>query len=89
MRYVHLVGDAEVLADADLRIRGLVEFFGTNQHGRLPDLRIADRLRAARWTTSAGEMASDTRKRNPSLRRQTRPRARRREALGDRLPWRG
>ena len=33
--------DGFAIAEADLRIRGPGEFLGTQQHGRLPDLKIA------------------------------------------------
>ena len=33
--------DGRAIADADLKIRGPGEFFGTRQHG-LPELRVAD-----------------------------------------------
>ncbi len=37
--------DGFAIAEADLRIRGPGEFLGTRQHGRLPDLLIADLVR--------------------------------------------
>ncbi|MBW2233906.1 MAG: ATP-dependent DNA helicase RecG [Deltaproteobacteria bacterium] len=45
------------IADADLRIRGPGEFLGTRQHGKLPDLRIADLVRDARLVSVAREAA--------------------------------
>jgi ATP-dependent DNA helicase RecG len=58
------------IADADLRIRGPGEFLGTRQSGRLPDLRIADLVRDARWIAVAREAAVETLRRDPALRRQ-------------------
>ncbi len=57
------------IADADLRIRGPGEFLGTRQHGRLPDLRIADLVRDTRWLSLAREAALATVRRDPDLRR--------------------
>jgi ATP-dependent DNA helicase RecG len=57
------------IADADLRIRGPGEFLGTRQHGRLPDLRIADLVRDTRWVSLAREAALATVRRDPGLRR--------------------
>jgi ATP-dependent DNA helicase RecG len=56
------------IADADLKIRGPGEFLGTRQHGRLPDLRIADLLRDARLVSVAREAALDVVRRDPGLR---------------------
>jgi ATP-dependent DNA helicase RecG len=55
------------IADADLRIRGPGEFLGTRQHGRLPDLRIADLVRDTRWVSLAREAALATVRRDPGL----------------------
>jgi len=49
--------DGFAIADADLRIRGPGEFLGTRQSGHLPDLRVADLLRDARWIARARESA--------------------------------
>jgi ATP-dependent DNA helicase RecG len=57
------------IADADLRIRGPGEFLGTRQHGRLPDLRIADLVRDTRLVSLARETALETVRRDPGLRR--------------------
>jgi ATP-dependent DNA helicase RecG len=57
------------IADADLRIRGPGEFLGTRQHGRLPDLRIADLVRDTRLVSVAREAALSTVRRDPGLRR--------------------
>lgn len=57
------------IADADLRIRGPGEFLGTRQHGRLPDLRMADLIRDARLVSVAREAALATVRRDPRLRR--------------------
>jgi ATP-dependent DNA helicase RecG len=61
--------DGFEIAEADLRIRGPGEFLGTRQHGRLPDLRIADLGRDRNWLTVAREAARETVKRDPALRR--------------------
>jgi ATP-dependent DNA helicase RecG len=57
------------IAEADLRIRGPGEFLGTRQHGRLPDLRIADLLRDARLISAAREAALEAVRADPTLRR--------------------
>jgi ATP-dependent DNA helicase RecG len=59
--------DGFVIADTDLRIRGPGEFLGTRQHGRLPDLRVADLLRDTRLLSTAREAALDTTRRDPTL----------------------
>jgi ATP-dependent DNA helicase RecG len=56
------------IADADLRIRGPGEFLGTRQHGRLPDLHVADLVRDARLVSVAREAALTTVRRDPGLR---------------------
>ena len=61
-------GDGFAIADADLRIRGPGEFLGTRQHGRLPDLRIADLVRDRNWVTVAREAARAVVKADPGLR---------------------
>jgi ATP-dependent DNA helicase RecG len=61
--------DGFAIAEADLRIRGPGEFLGTRQHGRLPDLRVADLARDARWVSAAREAALATVRRDPGLRR--------------------
>ncbi len=61
--------DGFAIAEADLRIRGPGEFLGTRQHGRLPDLRIADLVRDARQVSIAQEAALATLRRDPGLRR--------------------
>ena len=61
--------DGFAIAEADLRIRGPGEFLGTRQHGRLPDLRIADLVRDARQVSIAREAALATLRRDPGLRR--------------------
>jgi ATP-dependent DNA helicase RecG len=57
------------IAEADLRIRGPGEFLGTRQHGRLPDLRVADLIRDAGWIVVAREAARATVDRDPELAR--------------------
>jgi ATP-dependent DNA helicase RecG len=56
------------IAEADLRIRGPGEFLGTRQHGRLPDLRLADLVRDGRWVARAREAALARVRRDPGLR---------------------
>jgi ATP-dependent DNA helicase RecG len=60
--------DGFEIAEADLRIRGPGEFLGTRQHGRLPDLRIADLVRDVRHVVTAREAALETLRRDPNLR---------------------
>lgn len=62
-------GDGFVIAEADLRIRGPGEFLGTRQHGRLPDLLIADLVRDARLLPVASQAALETVRRDPGLAR--------------------
>jgi ATP-dependent DNA helicase RecG len=57
------------IADADLRIRGPGEFLGTRQHGKLPDLRIADLVRDARLVSVAREAALAQVRDDPGLAR--------------------
>jgi len=59
--------DGFAIADADLRIRGPGEFLGTRQHGKLPDLWVADLLRDARLISVAREAALETVRDDPSL----------------------
>jgi len=61
--------DGFEIAEADLRIRGPGEFLGTRQHGRLPELRIADLIRDARWIAVAREAARRAVDRDPGLAR--------------------
>jgi ATP-dependent DNA helicase RecG len=49
--------DGFKIADADLEIRGPGDFLGTRQSGHLPELRIADLLRDARWVAVARDAA--------------------------------
>jgi ATP-dependent DNA helicase RecG len=60
--------DGFAIAEADLRIRGPGDFLGTRQHGRLPDLRIADLVRDRNWLGVARDAARETVKRDPGLR---------------------
>ena len=60
--------DGFEIADADLRIRGPGEFLGTRQHGRLPDLKVADLARDARLVSVARESALETVRADPELR---------------------
>jgi ATP-dependent DNA helicase RecG len=57
------------IAEADLSIRGPGEFLGTRQHGRLPDLRIADLVRDVRWVARAREAALASVREDPGLAR--------------------
>ena len=61
--------DGFEIAEADLRIRGPGEFLGTRQHGRLPDLRIADLARDVKLVSVAREAALETVRRDPELAR--------------------
>ena len=60
-------GDGFAIAEADLRIRGPGEFLGTRQHGRLPDLLIADLVRDVRLLPIASQTALETVRRDPGL----------------------
>ncbi len=59
--------DGFEIADADLAIRGPGEFLGTRQSGHLPELRMADLLRDARFIAVAREAALETVRRDPDL----------------------
>jgi ATP-dependent DNA helicase RecG len=61
--------DGFAIAEADLRIRGPGEFLGARQHGRLPDLRLADLVRDSRLVSVAREAALATVRSDPELRR--------------------
>ena len=61
--------DGFKIADADLKIRGPGEFLGTQQSGRLPELRLADLLRDARLIPVARESAFATLAQDPGLAR--------------------
>jgi len=61
--------DGFAIADADLAIRGPGEFLGTRQSGRLPDLRIVDLGRDARWIPVARKLAEETVRNDPQLQR--------------------
>ena len=73
------------IADADLRIRGPGQFLGTRQHGRLPELRVADLLADARLVSVAREAALETVRRDPGLARAPALAGAVRERWGDRL----
>jgi ATP-dependent DNA helicase RecG len=60
-------GDGFAIAEADLRIRGPGEFLGTRQHGRLPDLLIADLVRDVRLLPIASQAALETVRKDPGL----------------------
>jgi ATP-dependent DNA helicase RecG len=81
--------DGFAIADADLRIRGPGEFLGTRQHGRLPDLRVADLLRDARLISAAREAALETVRQDPGLRRAPELSRAVRERWGERLALAG
>jgi ATP-dependent DNA helicase RecG len=61
--------DGFKIADADLKLRGPGEFLGTQQSGRLPELRLADLLRDARLIPVARESAFSTLAQDPGLAR--------------------
>jgi ATP-dependent DNA helicase RecG len=81
--------DGFAIADADLRIRGPGEFLGTRQHGRLPDLRIADLVRDVKLVAVAREAALDTVRRDPELERSPALARAVRARWGDRLSLAG
>jgi ATP-dependent DNA helicase RecG len=63
-------GDGFKIAEADLRIRGPGEFLGTRQHGRLPDLLVADLVRDVKLVALAREVAQGIVRHDPDLRRE-------------------
>jgi ATP-dependent DNA helicase RecG len=69
LRAMLRTSDGFEIADADLRIRGPGEFLGTRQSGHLPDLRVADLLRDARWIARARETAFELVAADPELER--------------------
>jgi ATP-dependent DNA helicase RecG len=77
--------DGFAIADADLRIRGPGEFLGTRQHGKLPDLWVADLLRDARWIATAREAALETVRNDPGLARHSALRRAVAQRFGERL----
>ncbi len=81
--------DGFAIAEADLRIRGPGEFLGTQQHGRLPDLKIADLVRDVRHIATAREAAIEQVRSDPGLARS--PALARAVAArwGERLEWVG
>jgi ATP-dependent DNA helicase RecG len=81
--------DGFQIAEADLRIRGPGEFLGTRQHGRLPDLRVADLLRDARLVSLARETALASVRRDPDLRGDPELRRAALSRWGDRLALSG
>jgi ATP-dependent DNA helicase RecG len=81
--------DGFEIAEADLAIRGPGEFLGTRQHGRLPDLRIADLVRDVRWVARAREAALATVRADPGLRGDPRLVEAVRARWGDRLELAG
>ena len=60
-------GDGFAIAEADLRIRGPGEFLGTRQHGRLPELRIADLLRDVKLLALSRDVARAQVRSDPRL----------------------
>ena len=81
--------DGFEIAEADLAIRGPGEFLGTRQHGRLPDLRLADLVRDVRWVARAREAALATVRADPGLQREPRLADAVRSRWGDRLELAG
>ncbi len=73
------------IADADLQIRGPGEFLGTRQHGRLPELRLADLVRDARLVSVAREAALARVRKDPGLSREPAVRRAVEVRWGDRL----
>jgi len=81
--------DGFEIAEADLAIRGPGEFLGTRQHGRLPDLRLADLVRDVRWVARAREAALAAVRSDPGLRSAPRLVRAVRERWGERLDLAG
>lgn len=81
--------DGFEIAEADLAIRGPGEFLGTRQHGKLPDLRLADLVRDVRWLARAREAALATVRADPGLRASPRLVEAVRSRWGDRLELAG
>ncbi|MEE2677564.1 MAG: ATP-dependent DNA helicase RecG [Myxococcota bacterium] len=81
--------DGFEIAEADLAIRGPGEYLGTRQHGRLPDLRLADLVRDARWVARAREAAVQTLRSDPRLEGDPQLRGAVHSRWGDRLDLAG
>ncbi len=81
--------DGFAIAEADLRIRGPGEFLGTQQHGRLPDLKIADLVRDIRHIATAREAALDKLRNDPGLARSSELARAVVARWGERLEWIG
>ncbi len=82
-------GDGFAIAEADLRIRGPGEFLGTRQHGRLPDLRVADLTRDLALLRVARRAAQRTVREDPGLRRSAGVARAVRDRWGERLALAG
>ncbi|MDX1419611.1 MAG: ATP-dependent DNA helicase RecG [Rubricoccaceae bacterium] len=67
LRVVEGSTDGFVISEADLKMRGAGDFFGTRQSG-LPDLKIADIVRDAEILAEAREAAFALAERDPELR---------------------
>jgi ATP-dependent DNA helicase RecG len=79
--------DGFKIADADLEIRGPGDFLGTRQSGHLPELRIADLLRDARFVALARDAARREIDRDPTLSRVPATRRAVRKRWGKRIDW--
>lgn len=58
--------DGFAIADADLKMRGPGDFFGSRQHG-LPELKIADMMKDTHVINETGECAEYLLRKNPAL----------------------
>lgn len=58
--------DGFAIADADLRLRGPGDFFGSRQHG-LPEMKIADMMTDSETINETRQAATELMKANPSL----------------------
>ena len=69
MEAIATIRDGFELAEVDLTLRGEGEILGTRQHGRLPDLLIADLVRDVRLLPVASQAALETVRKDPGLAR--------------------